>query len=198
MCTVSRTKSIVDVAICVAGEGFHELLLGGLHGSLGGFLFLIGGILCQTAGFAFFLCVVAEVLQQEGLTGLQGISLGLGLLAVLCKLYGNTQAFAYAAHDVLEGEFGIYFLGTTQVGHNNEGTALCEHLLEGGHGTADTGIVRDFEVFVQGNVEVYAYDGFFAFEVVLVNELLHGYSVYYTFPICKFNYLCRKFKRLWR
>ena len=149
---------------------------------------------CQAAGFTLFLCIVAEVLQQEDLTGLQGVGLCLSLLAVVGKLYGNTQAFAYAAHDVLEGEFGIHLFGTTQVGHDNEGTSLCEHLLEGGHGTADTGIVRDFEFLVQGNVEVYAYDGFLAFEVVLINELLHVYSVYYTFPICKFNNLCTIFK----
>ena len=166
-------EGIVDVAVGIAGELFHELFLAGLHGSLGGLLLLVGGVLGEAAGFAFFLSVVTQVLQEEDLAGLQGIGLGLSLLAVIGELDGNAQALAHAGHDVLEGELGIYLLGTAQVRHDDEGTTFGEHLLEGGHGTADTGVIGDFEILVQGNVEVYAYDGFLAFEVVLVNELLH-------------------------
>ena len=133
-----------------------------------------GSILGQAAGLTFFLGVITQVLQEECFTGLQGIGLGLGFLAVVGELDGNAQAFADAAHDVLEAELGIHFLGAAQVGHDDEGTTFCEHLLEGGHGPADAGVVRDLEVFVEGNIEVYAYDGLFAFEIVLVNKLLHG------------------------
>ncbi len=174
MGAVSSTEGVVDVAICIAGQLLHEFLLGSLHNGLGGLLFLVGGILGQSAGLAFFLCVETEVLQEEGLTGLQGSGLSIGLLAVIGKLDGNAQAFAYATYNVLQGELGIYLLGTAQVAHDNHRTSGGKHLLKGGHGTADTGVVRDLEVFVKGNVEVYAYDGFFAGEIVLVNELLHG------------------------
>ena len=170
---MGRAESVVDVAVCVRGKGLDEFLLGLLHNLLGGFLFLIGGIFGQSTGLAFFLCVVAEVFQQEGLAGLQGIGLGLGLHAVIGKLDGNAQAFAHAAHDVLEAEFGIHFLGTAQVGHDDEGTTFGQHLLKGGHGTADAGVVGNFKIFVQGNVEVHAHDGLFTGKVVLVNKLLH-------------------------
>ena len=79
-------------------------------------------------------------------------------------------------HDVLEGELGIHFLGTAKVAHDDDGTTACKNLLEGGHCPADTGVVSDLEILVQRNVEVYAYDGPFSGEIVLVNELLHSYG----------------------
>ena len=93
MCAVSGTEGVVDVAVGIACESLYKLLLGGLYCCLCGFLLLICCILCQAAGFTFFLCVVAEVFKEEDLTGLQGVGLSLCLLAVRSKLYGNAQAF---------------------------------------------------------------------------------------------------------
>ena len=166
---VGGAESVVDVAVGIGGEGLDELLLAGLDGSLGGLLLLVGGILGESAGLAFLLGVEAEVLEQQGLARLQGSGLCVGLLAVIGELDGNAQALGHMAHDVLEGELGIHLLGTAEVGHDDEGTAPCENLLEGRHGPADAGVVRDFEILVERDVEVHADDGFLAGEIVRVN-----------------------------
>ena len=72
MGAVSRAERIVDVAVCIGSQGLHELLLAGLHGSLGLFLLFLGSILGQAAGFAFLLGVETQVLEQERLARLQG------------------------------------------------------------------------------------------------------------------------------
>ena len=77
-------------------------------------------------------------------------------------------------HDVLQGELRVHFLRTAQMGHDDNGTSACKNLLKGGHGPTDTGVVRNLEVFVQGDVEIYAHDGFFAGKIVAVNKLLHN------------------------
>ena len=100
--------------------------------------------------------------------------LGIGLLAVVRKLDGNTEAFAHAGDDMLQGELRIDLLRTAEVRHDDQGAALLKDLLEGRDGPADTGVVRNLEVFVQRNVEIDAHDGFLAGEVVTVNVLLHN------------------------
>ncbi len=77
-------------------------------------------------------------------------------------------------YDVFQGELRIHFLRTAQMGHNDNGTSAGEHLFKGRHGPTDTGVVRNLEVFVQGDVEIYAHDGFFAGKIVAVNKLLHN------------------------
>ena len=168
-------ERVVDVAVRIGSEFLHELLLGLLDSLLGSLLLFLGGILGETAGLAFFLGVETEVLQEEGLTRLQGSGLRVGLLAILGELHGNAQALGHMVHDVLEGELRIHLLGTSEVGHDDQGTALLQDLLEGGHGPADAGVVRDAEVLVQGDVEVDSHDGLLAGEVVTVDVLLHIY-----------------------
>ena len=175
--------------------GKYELLLGLLDGLLGSFLLFLGGILGETARLAFFLGIEAEVLQKEGLTGLQGRGLRIGLLAILGKLHGNAQALGHVVHDVLQGELRIHLLGTSEVGHDDQGTTFLEDLLEGRHGPADAGVVGDVEVLVQGDVEVDSHDGLLAGEVVAVDVLLHICLFCYKFlRVCKFSYLCIKIK----
>ena len=76
--------------------------------------------------------------------------------------------------DVAEGEFVGDPLGTAEVRHYDEGAAACEHLLQGRHRRTDAGVVGNFEILIEGNVEVNAYDGFFAGEIVRINVLLHS------------------------
>ena len=52
--------------------------------------------------------------------------------------------------------------------HDDEAAAIFEDFLEGGQCTADTGVVGDVTVFVQGHIEVNAYDGFLAGKLVIV------------------------------
>ena len=95
------------------------------------------------------------------------------LLAVGGELDGNAQALGHVVHDVAQGELRIHLLGTSEVGHDDDGAALLEDLLEGRHGPADAGVVGDVEVLVEGNVEVDSHDGLLAGEVITVDELLH-------------------------
>ena len=77
-------------------------------------------------------------------------------------------------HDVLEGVFVGHSLGTSEMRHDDEGAASGKHLLEGGDSRTDTGVVRNLELVVEGDVEVYADDGFLAREIVSVYVLLHN------------------------
>ena len=84
--------------------------------------------------------------------------------------------------DVAQGELVGHSLRTSEVGHDYERTAASKYLLEGGHCCADAGVVRDFEILVEGDVEINAYDGLFAGKIVRIDVLLHCYSVFLNFP----------------
>ena len=171
--TVGRTESVVDVAVGVGGEGLDEVLLAGLDGSLGGLLLLVGGILGESAGLAFLLGVEAEVLEQKGLTRLEGGDFGLGLLAVGSELHRSAEALGHVIHDVLEGELVSHALRTTEVRHDDEGTTPGEYLFESRHRPADAGVVGNLEILIERNVEVHAHDRLLAGEIVGIDELLH-------------------------
>ena len=74
---------------------------------------------------------------------------------------------------MLEGELGIDFLGASEMAHDDERTAAFKNSFECRDSPADTGIVGNIEVFVEGNVEIYADNSFFAGEIVRINVLLH-------------------------
>ena len=115
MSAVSCSESIVDIAVGVRCESLHELLLGSFYSSLGSLLLFVAGVLCKSARLSFLLCVVAEVFKEKNLSRLEGSSLGLSLLAVLCKLNRNSEQFAYMSKDVLEGELRVNLLRTSEV-----------------------------------------------------------------------------------
>ncbi len=54
--------------------------------------------------------------------------------------------------------------------HDDEAAAVGEDFLECGERTADTGVVGDVAVLVQGNVEVNAHNCLLAVEIVLINS----------------------------
>ena len=184
---VSGTESVVDVAVSIGCEGLHELLLAFLYGCLGCLLLLVTCILCESARLAFLFSIEAEVLQKQSLARLEFGNFSLRLLAVSCKLYRNTEALGNVCDDVLEREFVGHSLRTSEVGHDDESSATCEYLLQGRDGGTDTGIIRNFEILVEGNVEVYANDGFLAREIIRVNVLLHNDIEYNYIPDCKFS-----------
>ena len=170
---VGRAESVVDVAVSVGSEGLDKVLLAGFHDSLGGLLLLVGSVLRESAGLAFLLGVEAEILEQQGLARLEGGHFGLGLLAVGGELHRSAEALGHMIHDMLEGELVGHALRTAEVGHDDEGAATGEHFLEGRHGPADAGVVRNFELLVEGNVEVHAHDRLLAGEIVGIDVLLH-------------------------
>ncbi len=54
--------------------------------------------------------------------------------------------------------------------HDDEAATVSKNFFQSGKSAADTGIVSDFTVFVQGNVEIHADNGLFAVEIVLVDS----------------------------
>ena len=51
--------------------------------------------------------------------------------------------------------------------HDDGGTTVSKNLLQGGEGTADTGVVSDLTILIEGYVEVYTYDCLLTGKVVL-------------------------------
>ncbi len=76
-------------------------------------------------------------------------------------------------HDVLERELRIHPLRTAEMGHDDEGSAACENLLQGRDGCTDAGVIGDFELVVERDVEVNPDQGLLSLKIIRVNVLLH-------------------------
>src|SRR5258708_6696148 len=72
--------------------------------------------------------------------------------------------------------FGWSILGAAEVGHQDDATAVFQHLFDGGDGGPDAGVVGDLELVVERNVEVDADDGFFIGKAVLA-EWAHKLNI---------------------
>ncbi len=125
-------------------------------------LFVGGVFFIDAYGLAFFFGIEAEVFEQEHLAGLEGgsqrrrrqRSRGANCTSV-------PRALATASLIWPSRHFGVHFaFGLAHVAHDNERTAVFEDFLKGGESAADTGVVGDVSVLVQGHIEVNAYDGF--------------------------------------
>ncbi|NJL19242.1 MAG: hypothetical protein HC901_02865 [Bdellovibrionaceae bacterium] len=107
-------------------------------GELPGFGF--GGSAILVFDLAFLLDVEAEVFQEDDLPGLEG---GAGLFHVRSdaigeELHGFADEFLEFLGDGFEGEFvDAFSVGPSEVGHEDEGAALVEDVLEGGEGGGD-------------------------------------------------------------
>ena len=75
---------------------------------------------------------------------------------------------------MFEGELVRHTLRTSEMGHNYKGTAFLEDFLESRNGSPDTGVIGDFKLLVERDIEVYSDDGFLAGEIISVNVLLHN------------------------
>ena len=64
-------------------------------------------------------------------------------------------------------------------------TTIGQHLLQGGERTADTGVVSDFTLFVQGYIEVYTHDCLLTGKVKIVN-VLHNTLLIMSCECCVF------------
>ena len=168
---VGRSECVVDVAVGVGCQVLGEFLLAFLHCGLCGFLLLFGGVLGQSAGLALLLGVETQILKQEHLAGLQGRGLLIGLHAVGSELHLSAQQLLYAADDVPEGEFVSGPLRLSEMGHYYKGTSASQYLLQGGDGGADTCVVGDVEIRVEGDIEIHSHNGLFATEVIRVYVL---------------------------
>ena len=187
---VRRAEGVVDVAVGVRGELLDELLLRTLlQGLLGSLLLLFGGVLGQTAGLALLLGVETQVLEQHHLARLDVAAHLGGLLAHAVAGEGDLRAEVLLdrGNDLLERVFGIgVLLRTTHVRHEDHRTALGQHLLDGGHGGADAGVVGHMALGVEGHVEVHADDRAFAFEIVVVDRN-HSFAVFCGILLKRFS-----------
>ena len=163
MCCSER---IVNVAVSVACESFCEFLLALFH-------FFLGCVVCwvffvDANRLAFLFRIEAEVFEKKHFARFQSCC-GVGCLgAVRSELYVCAESGSYGVLNLAQGKFCVYFaFRLAHVRHNYESAAVGKNFFQSWEGTADTGVVSDFAVFVQWHVEVNAHNRFFTCEVVL-------------------------------
>ena len=157
MAAVCGAECVVHVYIGVACQSLGKFFLTFFHFLLG--CVVSGVFLVDAYGLAFFLGIEAEVFEQQHLTGLEF----LGLFGSLCAIFGefnrSVESLAYGILNLSERELGVYLaFGFAHVRHYDECATIVKNFLEGGEGAADAGIVGDVGVFIQGHIEVNAYD----------------------------------------
>ena len=182
------SESVVNIAVGIRCQCLYELLLRSLYSVFSCLLLLIGSILSKSARFSLFLCIETKVLEKENFARLKSRCLSLSLLAILGKLNGNSEKLAYVCQYVLEREFRVYLLRTSEVRHNDQCTTTSEHLLKSRKSCTDTCIICNFEILVKWNVEIHTNNGFFAFEIVRIDKLLHNFIFdIYDFRVAKLH-----------
>ena len=165
---VSSTEGIHDVAVSVRSERLGKLLLAGLHSLLS--LVVSRIFLIDANGLTLFLRIETQVLEQQSLTHLQSLSSISSLSAVGSESNGNTQSLLYSLTDLTQRLLGVNLsFGLTHVRHDDDSTTISQNLLQGGQSTADTGVVSNLTILVQGYVEVYTYDCLLTGKVEFVN-----------------------------
>ena len=154
---VSGTEGVVNVNVSVRSELLCEVFLTTLHLLL--CLVILGCAFLYAYGLAFLLGIEAQVLEQQSLATLQSGSSLACVATVLSKLNVYAEGLRYVRNDLLQRQFGVNLaLGLAHVAHHDECTTVGQHLLKGGQGTANTGVVSYVSVLVQGHVEVNAYN----------------------------------------
>ena len=166
---VSRTESVVHIDVGIRSEHLGKLLLAFLHGLLG--VGISGIFLVNAYGLAFFFRIETEVLQQEHFAGLQGCSSLASLGAVGSKLNLHAEVLAHSLHNLLQGELRVHLsFGLAHVAHDDQRTAVGQHLLQCGQRTTDTGIVGNFTIFIKRHVEVHTDNHFLALKIASFNS----------------------------
>ena len=170
---VGGAEGVVHVDIAVGGELFGHLLLLGLHLGLLGGIFLVAHLV-GLLDLAFLRLVEAGVFQHEDLSGLEGGGLGVGVLAVIGELDIQVQVLGKIVADGLQAEIGLIALAlrAAQVAHEDEGGTLLQHVLDGGLGGLDAGVVGDLVLRVEGDVEVHAHDDLLSLQFHVANRFL--------------------------
>ena len=121
----------------------------------------------------------AKVLQEERLAVLELHRHPLRLLAdaVGSELHVHAEQLRDVGEDIFHRELGVGSgLRATEVGGDDEPTAVTDDLLEGGEGSTDAGVVGDLEIIVQRDVEVDTHEDALTAEVVVL-DLCHSYRV---------------------
>ena len=154
MLAVSGAESVHHVYVCVRCQLLGEVFLATFHLLLG--CVILGGTLLYAYGLAFLLGVVAQVLQQQSLSGLQRGGFGVSVAAILGELHFHAQCVAYVLYDLGERQLGLYLaFGLAHVAHHNQRATIVQHFLQRGKRAADAGVVCYVTILVQGHIEVH-------------------------------------------
>ena len=170
--TVSRTEGVVDIDVSKSSELLSEFLLAFLDRLLSCSLLFVRSIFGQTTGLAFFFSVEAEVLEKESLAGLEVSSelTSFFAYAVGSELDIDAKTLRHVSEDVAERELILDLLRTAKVRADDDRATVSEDLLEGRESSADTRVVGDVEVCVEGHVEVHTDESLLTSEVELINR----------------------------
>ena len=171
VCAVGCTEGIVYIAICIRGQLFGEFFLAFLHSFLCCGFFLIGSVVSQTTGFAFFFGIETEVFQQQHFARLQSGSFDSSLFAhaIVGELHFHTQQFVQVLQDVLQREFFSHAFRTAQVRTDDDAATISQNFLQRGESGTHTSIICNVEVLVQRHIEVYTDECLFTGKVELIN-----------------------------
>ena len=154
-------ESVIDIDVSVACQLLCKLLLTLLHGFLG--LVKLGCALLDTDGLALFFRIETQVLEQQGLAGVQRSSFLLSVAAVRSELHINAQSLRDLAYDLLQAELRVALaLGLAHVAHHDYCTAVGQNLLQCGQGTANAGVVCHIAILIQWHIEIYTNNGLLA------------------------------------
>ena len=138
-----------------------------------------------------FLCVEAEVLQQQHFAALEISSLCLGILAddILCEDHILTQQLAQTLCHGSKGEVLLPLtLGLAEVGASDDSCALLQQIADGGQCCHDALVAGDFESFlVLRHIEIAAQKDLLALHVHVHDGFLvvvHGVHSFKLYNVC--------------
>ena len=152
--TVSSTEGVVDIDISIRSELLSEILLPVLHLCFGSIV--LRSTLLNADRLSFLLWIEAEVLQQQGLTRLEGSCLSVSICAVRSELYFNTKLLRHLAYDLLQTQLRIDFaLRFTHVAHHDDCTTIIEDFFQCGQCATDTSVISNIAILIQWHVKVY-------------------------------------------
>lgn len=157
MFAVSCSESVHYVAVSVRSKFLCKCLLALFHFLLS---FVVCGIcLVYAYGFAFFLWIEAQILEQQSLAWLQVSGFFVCICAVRSKLDVYAKVFRYVLDDLAQGKFRINLaFWLAHVAHHDDGSTVCKDSFECRESAAYAGVIGYVSVLVQWNVEVNAYD----------------------------------------
>ena len=170
MLAVSCSECVVYINIGIACKSLCKLLLASLHLLLGCIVSRIS--LIDTYRLTLLLGIVTKVLKQKHFTRLQGSGSISSLCTIGSKLNGSAKLLSDCIGNLSERHFGVHFaLRLTHVRHDDESATISKNLLESRESTTNTGVIGNFAVFVQWNIEVNTNNGFLASEIVIIYVL---------------------------
>ena len=133
--------------------------------------------------------VIAQVLQQQDLTGLQSSGLGLSVLThdVLGQDHFLAQQLGQTGGHGLHAQLGLPLaLGLAHVRAGDDSGVLLQQVLDGGQSGADALVVGDHAraVLGHGDVEIAAQQNLLAGDVNVSDSFLVVIHTNYSFPFC--------------